>query len=194
MTPEDRLDAAFAAVPRTLFLPPDQQRFAGLDRALPLGYGQTGSQPTTVRDMLRLLDLRSGQRVLDVGCGSGWTTALLAHLVGPDGEVLGVEVVPELVGFGRRNLAGCDYPWSSIRAAEPGVLGLPGSAPYDRVLVSAESGTVPRALVRQLLTDGVMVVPVAGRMAVVRRTDPDPDAEPEVELHGHYLFVPLVEP
>jgi len=187
------VDDAFAAVPRAWFLPPEQVRFAAQDRALPLGYGQTGSQPTTVRNMLLLLEVSPGHHVLDVGCGSAWTTALLAHLVGPTGSVQGVELVPELVDFGRANLQRLDVPWASVTAAEPSVLGLPGSAPYDRILVSAVAREVPRALVDQLRPRGVMVVPVAARMAVVRRTEPTA-ADPDVVLHGHHAFVPLIEP
>ena len=191
-TPTDALDRAFAGVPRSGFLPPSEQRFAGLDRPLPIGHGQTNSQPTTVRHLLQHLDVRPGQRVLDVGCGSGWTTALLGVLVGPEGEVVGVEIVPELVDFGRSNLARVGSPAARIEAADPAVLGHPEAAPYDRILVSAEAKDVPSALVDQLGEHGVLVVPVAGRLAVVRRSGPH--AEPEVELVGHYAFVPLLEP
>jgi len=190
--PADVLARAFAAAPREWFLPSSERRFAGLDRPLPIGHGQTNSQPTTVRHLLGHLDVRPGQRVLDVGCGSGWTTALLAHLVGPDGEVVGVEIVPELVTFGRQNLERAGAAAARIEPADSGVLGWPSGAPYDRILVSAEAQAVPASLVAQLGEDGVLVVPVAGRLAVVRRSGPG--AEPEVRLVGHYAFVPLVEP
>src|SRR3954465_3340038 len=101
----DQVADAFAAVPRDLFLPESERRRATYDGPLPIGHGQTNSQPRTVAAMLRLLDVRPGHRVLDVGSGSGWTTALLAHVVGPLGEVVGVELEPSLVEFGRRNLA-----------------------------------------------------------------------------------------
>lgn len=192
MTPDDALDQAFAAAPREWFLPATERRFAGLDRPLPIGHGQTNSQPTTVRQLLGHLDLRAGQRVLDVGCGSGWTTALLAHLVGPSGVVIGTEIVPELVDFGRANLARAGVP-AQVLPADPEVLGRPGAAPYDRILVSAEAREVPAQLVDQLAQDdGVLVVPVAGRLAVVRRSGPHQG--PEVRLVGHYAFVPLREP
>jgi len=191
-TPDAELERAFAAAPREGFLPPAEVRFAGLDRPLPIGHGQTNSQPTTVRHLLRHLDVRPGQRVLDVGCGSGWTTALLAQLVGPEGEVVGVEIVPGLVTFGRSNLERTGVTGARIEPAAPDALGHPAEAPYDRILVSAEAQELPQALVGQLAEDGVLVVPVAGRLAVVRRSGPH--AEPEVRLVGHYAFVPLLEP
>jgi len=181
----DAVQEAFAAQPRADFLPAHARSQASYDGPVRIAAGQTNSQPRTVADMLRLLDLRPGQRVLDVGSGSGWTTALLAHLVGPTGEVLGVELVPELVAFGRANLAATDQPWASITQATAGVLGLPDQAPYDRILVSAEPPELPAELVDQLTEDGIMVIPVAGTM--LRVTNPGG----HVTRHGRYRFVPL---
>src|SRR6478609_8802879 len=101
----DRVQQAFAAVPRAGFLPRGARSRAGHDGPILIGHGQTNSQPRTVADMLRLLDVQPGQRVLDVGSGSGWTTALLAHLTGPTGEVVGVELEPALARWGAANLA-----------------------------------------------------------------------------------------
>jgi protein-L-isoaspartate(D-aspartate) O-methyltransferase len=182
-----RLDDAFAAAPRELFLPPAQRRFAGTDQALPIGHGQTNSQPSTVRAMLTLLEAQPGQRILDVGSGSGWTTALLGRLVGPDGAVYGVERIAELVQASRAAIGGLTMPWVRVDQATD-VLGRPAAAPYDRILVSAESREVPSSLVAQLVEDGVMVLPVTGRMARVRRRRGDA----ETTWHGHYRFVPLV--
>ncbi len=181
---------AFAAVPRAGFLHAWDRGRAGHDGPIAIGFGQTNSQPRTVADMLRLLDVRSGQRVLDVGAGSGWTTALLGHLVGPDGSVVGVERVPELAAFGAANLARVRMPWTRLDLATPGVLGAPEGAPYDRILVSAQPSTLPEALVVQLCVGGVMVIPVAGRMLRVTRTASGHAAAE----HGRYLFVPLVDP
>ncbi len=181
----DSVQSAFDATPRRDFLPRGVRRRWAYDGPLAIAAGQTSSQPRTVDDMLRLLDVRPGHRVLDVGAGSGWTTALLAHLVGPTGSVLGVELEPALVAFGSRNLAGVDRPWASIRLAPPGVLGDPDGAPYDRVLVSAMPDSLPSLLVDQLADDGVLVIPVAGTM--LRVTNPGA----VVTEHGRYRFVPL---
>jgi protein-L-isoaspartate(D-aspartate) O-methyltransferase len=186
-TPSDRVARAFTAVPRAGFLPEGERRREGYDGPLPIGHGQTNSQPRTVADMLRLLDVPVGARVLDVGSGSGWTTALLAHLVGPDGRVDGVEIEPELVTFGSANLAATGQPWACVHQAAPGVLGLPSGAPYDRVLVSAEARELPTALLDQLAVGGVLVVPVRGTMLrVLKGTD-----GATVTRHGSYRFVPL---
>jgi protein-L-isoaspartate(D-aspartate) O-methyltransferase len=185
---DERVRAAFAAVPRERFLPAADRRYAARDRPIPIGHGQTNSQPTTVRNMLRLLEVEVGSRVLDVGSGSGWTTALLGHLTGPTGRVYGVELVPELAEWGRQNLMSVEMPWTSIRTVEAGVLGLPEHAPYDRILVSAEARQLPPALVDQLDRGGRMVMPVFGRLSVVDR---DRQGEIEVRRVGHYAFVPL---
>jgi protein-L-isoaspartate(D-aspartate) O-methyltransferase len=190
MSGHDRVRRAFETVRREDFLPAEQRGFAGEDRAIQIGYQQTNSQPSTVRNMLELLEVGPGQKVLDVGCGSGWTTALLGTLVGETGQVYGVEIVPELVGWGQQNLAGYPMPWTSISQASHDALGLSDRAPFDRILVSAEATSVPDDLVDQLVVGGVMVVPVTGRMTVVRRTD----SGPTVVHEGHYSFVPLVEP
>ncbi len=185
----DEITAAFLAAPRARFLPEAVRPHAGDDLPLPLGHGQTNSQPSTVADMLRLLDVAPGMKVLDVGAGSGWTTALLAELVGPTGRVIGVERVPELTRGAQAALTAGNWPQAEVRQATPGRLGIPEEAPFDRILVSAEAHRLPRALVDQLTEGGVMVIPVAGVMLrVVRRA-----GEPTVTKHGLYVFVPLIE-
>ena len=105
-TPRDGVYEAMRRCPRERFLPRGQRRSAGTDAPVGIGHGQTNSQPRTVAAMLRLLDVRPGQRVLDVGSGSGWTSAILGELVGPTGSVHGVERVPELLHRSRVALAG----------------------------------------------------------------------------------------
>ena len=171
------IEAAFAALPREGFLRPADRKRAAYDGPLDIGSGQTSSQPRTVSAMLRLLDVAPGQRVLDVGSGSGWTTALLAHLTGPTGRVVGVELLPEVLAMALGNLRP-RHPNIQLHLADPAVLGWPAEAPYDRVLVSADAATLPNALVRQVRPGGVLVGPVAGEML-------------RVERHGRYVFVPL---
>jgi protein-L-isoaspartate(D-aspartate) O-methyltransferase len=185
----DRVSAAFAAVPREEFLPAGSRGQASYDGPLAIGHGQTNSQPRSVAAMLRLLDVHPGHRVLDVGAGSGWTTALLGHLVGPSGLVVGVELVPELAAWGEQNVRRTSGAWASIRQAEPGVLGVPDAGPYDRILVSAEPGRMPADLLDQLADPGRMVLPVAGVMTVVDRAG----GEDRISEHGHYRFVPLLQ-
>jgi protein-L-isoaspartate(D-aspartate) O-methyltransferase len=135
--------------------------------------------------MLRALRVRPGMRVLDVGSGSGWTTVLLARLVGATGRVVGVERIAELVADGTHAVQAADVPWASVRQATADVLGVPAEAPFDRILVSAQSHAVPRQLVEQLTEDGLMVVPVDGQLLRV-------DARGREEQLGSYVFVPLV--
>ena len=181
----DRVSAAFAAIPRAQFLPAGLRHRAAEDNPLPLGYGSTNSQPWTVAFMLRLLDVRRGMRVLDVGAGSAWTTELLAWLTGPSGEVVGTELVAELVAFGRGNLSS---PHARIEQAVQGRLGWPSDAPYDRILVSAMADAPPVALFAQLAHGGRIVFPFGGRIGVATRVR---DTVTPHWAPGGFAFVPL---
>ncbi|GAA2746488.1 fibrillarin-like rRNA methylase [Terrabacter aerolatus] len=187
MDEADRVQQAFAAVPRAHFLPRGARSRAGEDIPILIGRGQTSSQPRTVGDMLRLLDVRPGQRVLDVRSGSGWTTALLAHLTGAAGEVVGVELEPDLARWGAANVARAGMPWATVHRSAPGVLGDPEHGPWDRILVSADAPALPRSLVEQLGDPGRLVLPVAGTMTLVVREH----GSLVSSHHGHYRFVPL---
>jgi protein-L-isoaspartate(D-aspartate) O-methyltransferase len=179
--------AAMGSLDRRAFLPADQHPHADEDRPLPIGLGQTCSQPSTVAAMLRLLDVPAGARVLDVGAGSGWTTALLARLVGPRGSVLGVELEPELAERAAASVAAAGTPWASVVAARPGVLGWPDDDGYDRILCSASPRTLPDELVQQLRDGGRLVMPVEHTMWVVDRHGDDVVRSAQ----GSYRFVPL---
>lgn len=185
----DPVARAMAAVPRAGFLPPEVRPQASDDAPLPIGHGQTNSQPALVAVMLRLLDVKPGQRVLDVGAGSGWTTALLAHLVGSGGRVIGVERHDGLLETARVAVAEHAGARAELRLAAPGVLGAPEDAPFERILVSAGATRLPGALVGQLDDDGVMVIPVDGTLLrVVRRA-----GRTTTTRHGPVAFVPLIE-
>lgn len=180
---------AMRLAPRADYLPAQVRGRAHEDRPLSIGDGVTNSQPTTVRIMLELLDVRRGQRVLDVGSGSGWTTAILAELVGASGSVLGMELIERLVRESGTALQAAGLEQASVRVARPGVLGAPDAGPFDRILVSAEASELPRELVDQLVDGGILVSPVRDRMVVATRRGDD------VEVTygpGRYRFVPLL--
>lgn len=184
----DRLEDAFRAIKRQDFVVAGDENMAWQDRPLPIGYNQTISQPTTVRMMLDWLDARPGHKVLDVGSGSGWTTALLSHLVGPDGSVCAVERIPELVEFGRINCQ--KYNLKNIKfytaSREYGLL---SEAPFDRILVSAAAHEIPNGLIDQLGTKGRLVIPVQSDILVIERT---PDNKLLTQTHHGFAFVPLI--
>ncbi|WP_277211666.1 protein-L-isoaspartate O-methyltransferase family protein [Isoptericola croceus] len=188
--PDDAVAAALRAVDRRGFLPRGQRSAAAADHPLPIGHEQTCSQPSTVAAMLRLLRVPRGTAVLDVGAGSGWTTALLAHLVGPEGEVLGVERLADLAAWGGENLDRLEMPWARIVPATPGTLGAPRESGWPRILVSAAPEELPRELVDQLAPGGRMVIPVRGVMLLAERSD---DGTVRTTEHGGYRFVPLVQ-
>lgn len=182
-----RLAEAYEAVDRARFVSEDLLDEAYEDYPLPIPGGQTVSQPTTVFFMLELLDPQPGEKVLDVGSGSGWTTALLAYLVGEGGEVIGVERVPELVAFGAKNLAKMHYAHAHIEQAGK-EYGRSREAPFDRILVSAAAGNIPQALVDQLRVPGRMVIPVQGSIFVIDKKE---HGYAKKEYPG-FAFVPLI--
>ncbi|PIZ63007.1 protein-L-isoaspartate O-methyltransferase [Candidatus Saccharibacteria bacterium CG_4_10_14_0_2_um_filter_52_9] len=185
---DNAIDKAFRAVPRQNFLPEAVVDSVGLDRPLPIGFGQTNSQPTTVAMMLDWLAVEPGQTILDVGSGSGWTTALLAHLTGQAGKVIAVEIVPELVEFGRQNCQRLGIGNVSFYQAGK-QYGWPPAGPYDRILVSAASQAVPPELIDQLKPGGRLVIPVQSSILVI-----DKDTRGNLEQYEHpgFSFVPLV--
>lgn len=182
------LISAFRKCDRIFFVPEVYHSEAYIDHPLPIGEGQTVSQPYTVAVMLELLCPESGNTVLDIGSGSGWTTALLASVVGESGFVEGIERIPALVEYGRSNLKKIPITNASIELASPSVLGKPGHF-YDRILVSASAEKIPESLFDQLNPGGVLVIPV--RNSIWRITKNEDGAITRSELYG-FQFVPLI--
>lgn len=183
---------AFRSINRAEFVPEKFVREAEADIPLPIGYGQTISQPATVAIMLELLDARLGQNVLDVGSGSGWTSALLAHIVGKEGRVIALERLPELSQMTRHNVTKFNFVKTGrVKClVGNGYEGYLAEQPYDRILVSAAAESVPSALTQQLAVGGKMVLPVRHHLCFIERRGPD---EYHQEEFPGFLFVPLVE-
>jgi protein-L-isoaspartate(D-aspartate) O-methyltransferase len=189
---DDTLAAVFRSVDRQDFVPDDMVRRAYDDEPLPIGENQTISQPSTVAFMLSLLGVAEGDNVLDVGCGSGYTTALLAEIVGDTGLVKGLEIRDSLVSFGRKNLDRYAYENAHVERAREGVLGDPNNT-YDRVLVSAAATKFPEVLLDQVRDNGVIVIPVKDEIWRVRRTAEEFEAC-SIDRYQGFRFVPLVTP
>lgn len=181
------IDSAFSANPRARFLPGHERPYAKFDQPLSIGYGQTNSQPQVVRQMLEWLDVQSGEKVLDVGSGSGWTTALLAHLVGKDGTVIATERVPELLIFGQQNCESVGALNTEFHF-DAQVIGWQDGAPYNRILVSAEADELPTELVDQLADGGKMVIPILSSIWEIQKNG----KELNKTEHKGYIFVPLL--
>lgn len=183
----ERVTQAISKIDRMDFVGKGNQNEAYGDYPLQIGFGQTISQPSVVAFMLDKLGVQSSDKVLDIGTGSGWTTALLASLAGPEGQVTGYEKIIELLEFGRKNLAKYNYKNAEIKQATK-KLGQPGSA-FDRILVSAEADELPAELIEQLKPGGTMVIPVKDAIHVIRKDDSDKVSK---EIHRGFRFVPLV--
>ena len=152
-------------VPRELFVPASERRRAYDDAALELSHGQTISQPYIVGLICASLGLAAGERVLDVGTGSGYQAAVLAELAG---DVVSVERIPELAAQARRNLEAAGYH-VDVRVGD-GSLGCPDRAPYDAIAVAATAPDVPQPLYDQLVTGGRLVLPIDESLVAVTRT------------------------
>jgi protein-L-isoaspartate(D-aspartate) O-methyltransferase len=185
---DERVLAAMERVPRELFVPEELRRQAYADGALPIGYGQTISQPFVVGTICSLLRLEGHERVLDVGTGSGYQAAVLAELAA---DVVTVERVPELAAGARQALAEAGYEWVEVVVGD-GSVGVPAHAPYDAIAVAAAVPAVPRALYCQLAEDGRLGAPRGARrgqtLVLATRAADGPREQASISCR----FVPLV--
>lgn len=150
------LETYFHSLDRSFFLDDDMKKFAGLDRPLPIGFGQTISQPTLVLEMTRLLEPEKDSKVLEIGTGSGFQTAILAKM---SAEVFTVERIDELMEKAKERLETLNF--SNIRyKLGDGSSGWQEHAPYDRIMVTAAAGAMPVELLDQLAIGGRMIIPV----------------------------------
>lgn len=183
-----RVLAAFLATPREVFVPASYRSLAYEDRALPLDMGQTISQPLMVAIMTQALLLKGSERVLEIGTGSGYQTAILAQLAA---HVYSVERIQQLALAAALHLSQFGLENVSLFVGD-GTKGWPADAPYDRIIVTAAAPELPKHLVEQLVTWGILVIPVGGHehqeLLVVHRAP----WGPEVRSLGGCVFVPLI--
>lgn len=185
---DERVLAAFASVPRELFVSDEQRDIAYADSPLPIGYGQTISQPFVVALTVEALALRGDERVLEVGTGSGYAAAILGALAR---EVITIERIPELAAVAVTNLRRAKITNVTVHVGD-GTLGWPPGAPYDAIAVAASAPAPPRSLLAQLAIGGRLVLPYGKyddqRLVKVTR---EADRFVETDL-GAVRFVPLV--
>ena len=186
-----RIIHAFEKIKRIDFLPEDMKDLAELNEALSIGYGQTISQPLVVAFMLELLDLKPGEKILDIGAGSGWTSALLSEIVGDKGKVIAIEIIPELVEFGIKNITKYNFIEKGIAEfiCADGSKGYEKEAPFDKILCSAEAKEIPQAWKDQLKIGGRIVTPIGSSIWLFIKKSPEKFEEKE---YPGFVFVPLV--
>jgi len=185
---DPRVLAALREVPRHLFIPPPYDRAAYDDNPLPIGNGQTISQPYIVALMTELLELSSDDQVLEIGAGSGYQAAVLAQIAR---HVVTIERISPVAALARKNLAGLNITNVEIIEGD-GTLGCPGKAPFDAIMITAATPEIPQPLTDQLSNGGRLVAPVGGReiqeLTRVKRT-----GDSLVRSYfGGVRFVPLI--
>lgn len=183
---------AFRKIDRADFVPPDFLNEAYGNYPLPIGYGQTISQPLTVAFMFELLQPERGDKILDIGSGSGWTTALLAQIVGPKGKVYAIERIPELKNLGESNIA--KYNFISKGTVKfinaDGSQGLPDVVPFDKIIAAAATEVIPPAFKEQLKLKGRLVIPIKNSIYLIIKESANRFSEEEFP---GFAFVPLVK-
>lgn len=188
-----KVERAMLVVPRELFVPDDVREYAYDDRPLPIGYGQTISAPSIVAHMTELLDPRPGDKVLEIGTGSGYQAAILAEIVTPGGHVWSIERIPELAEFARRNLERTGYSDRVTVIVGDGSLGYEPAAPYDKIMVTAAAPRVPEPLIKQLKPGGRLVAPIGPLpFQVLTIVDKREDGSLEIRRDLEVVFVPLI--
>lgn len=183
---------AFKKIDRANFVKEDYQEEAYVDAPLPIGFGQTISQPLTVAFMIELLEPKNGDKILDIGSGSGWQTAILAEIVGKKGKIFAIERVQKLKEFGEGNVE--KHKFISDGRVEfiqgDGSLGLSDKAPFDKIIAAASADSIPQAWKNQLKIGGRIVAPVKTSVKLLIKKS---EKEFEEFDYAGFSFVPLIE-
>jgi len=182
---------AFREINRENFIVESLKNRAYEDVPLPLLRGKTISQPTTVMIMTSLLELQIGEKVLEVGAGSGYQSAIIAKIIGDKGKVITTEVVPELVHFARENLKKAKIGNVKVYE-EDGSKGMKDEAPFDKIIITAACREFPKPLLEQLKPNGIIVGPVGSQQEqeMVKGVK-DKDGHLRLEFLGQFLFTPM---
>ncbi|MEM0491603.1 MAG: protein-L-isoaspartate O-methyltransferase [Acidilobaceae archaeon] len=188
-----KVEEAMLRVPRELFVPEELREYAYDDRPLPIGFNQTISAPSIVAYMTELLDPQPGDKVLEVGTGSGYQAAILAEIVCPRGHVWTIERIAEIAESARRRLEMLGYADMITVIVGDGSLGYEPQAPYDRIIVTAAAPKIPKPLIEQLKPGGKIVIPVGSLpfqvLTVVYKKS---SSEIEIKRDLEVVFVPLI--
>lgn len=184
---------AFRKVPRHGFVPENIQDYSYADQPLSIGHGQTISAPSMIAIMMESLDLALGQKVLEIGAGSGYNAALAAEIVGKKGGVITIERIAELAKFAEANLKKTGYGWVQVVVGD-GTCGYEREAPWDRILVTACAPELPRPLIAQLKIGGKLGAPVGQHYMFQTWLVAEKQDEKKVKIQerGGCSFVPLV--
>ena len=187
---DKNVEDAFRNIPRHEFVPSSELDCAYYNEPLPIKKNQTISQPAVVSRMTEWLDVRQGQKVLEIGTGSGWQTAILSYLVGP-GIVYSVEIKPELVKFAQENLEKLGINNVHIILSD-GSIGYSKASPYDRIMITAACTKIPLPLLDQLADGGLLIAPVGDSSQSLVLLQKTRKGIIEIKNESHYVFVPLL--
>ena len=187
---DERVLSVMTRVPRECFVPAGDAAAAFSDQALSIGHGQTISQPTTVMIMTSALDVREGQKILEVGAGSGYQAAILGLLTGEHGRVITTEIISGLVSFAQQNLKKEGIRNVEVVCSDGGA-GYEKNAPYDRIMVTAACPKIPKPLIKQLKEGGILVAPVECQTGQILVRGIKKDGKLETQSLGYFRFVPL---
>jgi len=182
---------AFTKVKRENFVADNIKNYAYEDTPLPLTRGKTISQPTTVMIMTSALEINPGEKLFEVGTGSGYQAALLSKLVGDSGRVITTEVVPELVEFSRANFDKAEIKNIEVHECD-GSKGMKDESPFDRIIITAACRDFPQALINQLKIGGLIIAPVGNKeeQTMIRGRKLE-NGRLELEFLGPFLFTPM---
>ena len=181
---------AFQNVPRELFVPSYMQQHAYADTPLEIGLGQTISAPHMVAIMCEALDIHPGQKILEIGAGSGYHAAIVAHIIQPDGHIYSIERLPTLAQQAKENLAQAKITNVTVEVGD-GSEGLPKYAPYDRIYITCAAPSLPQPLKNQLKPTGKILIPEGNRYCTLRLYEKYNKKFSSKNLGG-CVFVPLI--